>query len=54
MFVNCYDWYGLCLFSVNVKEGFEADALGLTICRRHDLIDFWNVSDAPQGAVVRY
>ena len=54
MFVNCYDWYGLCLFSVTVKEGYEADDLGWKICSGHELIDFWNVSDAPHGAIVRF
>ncbi len=54
MFVNCYDTYGLCLFAVRVKEGVEADDLGSHICKEHDLIDNWHVTDAPEGAVVRY
>lgn len=54
MFVNCYDTYGLCLFAVRVKDGVEADDLGDHICNEHDLIDYWHVTDDPEGAVVRY
>lgn len=54
MFVNCYDGYGLCLFSVTVREGIEARSLGGHIFARHTLVDHWSVSDSPEGAVVRY
>lgn len=54
MFVNCYDGHGFCLFSVTVKEGVAARRLGDHISSRHDLIDHWQVSDHPEGAVVRY
>ena len=54
MFVNCYNGYGLCLFSVTVKEGVRAEKLGNHIYDGHWLVDHWSVSDAPEGAVVRY
>lgn len=54
MFVNCYDGYGLCLFSVTVKEGVGARTLGRHISSTHRLIDHWSVTDSPEGAVVRY
>ncbi|WP_306534039.1 hypothetical protein [Geobacter sp.] len=54
MFVNCYDGYGLCLFSVTVKEGVVARTLGHHISSNHKLIDHWSVTDSPEGAVVRY
>ncbi len=54
MFVNCYDGYGLCLFSVPVREDREAEKLGDHIYYEHDLVDYWDVADTPEGAVVRY
>ncbi len=54
MFINCYDGYGLCLFAVRVKEGVEADRLGDLICNEQEVIDFWHVTDEPEGAIVRY
>jgi hypothetical protein len=54
MFVNCYDGYGLCLFSVRIKEGVMADSLGDHIYSLNDLIDSWCVANEPHGAVVRY
>jgi hypothetical protein len=54
MFVNCYNDNGLCLFAVRVKEGVNADDLGDHICNEHELIDFWHVTDMPEGAIVRY
>ena len=54
MFVNCFDGYGLCLFSVPVREGLEAERLAHHIYGEHDLVDDWLISDAPLGAVVRY
>ncbi len=54
MFINCYNGYGLCLFSVIVKDGVEADRLADHIYYEHELIDFCHVTTAPEGAVVRY
>ncbi|BDV43563.1 hypothetical protein GURASL_24860 [Geotalea uraniireducens] len=54
MFVNCYDGYGLCLFSVTAEEEYRARQLGTQISSSHELIDHWIVSDHPEGAVVRY
>ncbi|KAF0219250.1 MAG: hypothetical protein FD174_2336 [Geobacteraceae bacterium] len=54
MFVNCYDGYGLCIFSVPVREGTEAEELGDHIYYENDLVDAWRVTDNPEGAVVRY
>lgn len=54
MFVNCYSDYGYCLFSVIVRHGVEAEDLGDYLSCKHDLVDSWSVSDAPEGAVVRY
>jgi hypothetical protein len=54
MFINCYDGYGLCLFAVRVKEGLEAIKLGDYIYNENDLVDFWKVTDHPEGTVVRY
>jgi hypothetical protein len=54
MFVNCYDGYGLCLFAVRVREGLEPDTLGEQISGEHELVDSWQVTDIPEGAVVRY
>ncbi|BBA69904.1 hypothetical protein [Geobacter sulfurreducens] len=53
MYVTCYDGYGLCLFSVTVREGVEARSLAGHIATRHALVDHWSVSDSPEGAVVR-
>ena len=54
MFVNCYDGYGLCLFAVRVKEGVQPEKLGDHIYHENDLVDFWQVTDEPNAAVVRY
>ncbi len=54
MFVNCYDNYGLCLFAVEVREGVEPDRLADYIYYEHDLVDTWQVTEEPAGAVVRY
>ena len=54
MFINCYDGYGFCLFSVRLRDGVEADRLGSLICSWQELIDFWSVADQPNGAIVRY
>ena len=54
MFVNCYNGYGQCLFAVNVKEGVEPEELGDHIYDEHDLVDYWKVTEQPEGAVVRY
>lgn len=54
MFVNCYDGYGLCLFSVPVREGVEAERLADHIYFENELIDAWQIADIPEGAVVRY
>ncbi len=54
MFVNCYDTYGLCLFAVRVKDGVEPAMLADYIYNGHDLVDTWQVTEAPEGAVVRY
>jgi hypothetical protein len=54
MFLNCYDGYDCCLFTVRIKDGIEAESLGNFIARLNDMISFWMVSDAPEGAVVRY
>ena len=54
MFVNCYDGYGLCLFTARVKEGVQAKLLGRLICCQNDLVDFWRVTEQPEGAIVIY
>ncbi len=54
MFLNCYDGYDFCLFTVRIKEGIEAESLGNFISKLNDMISFWMVSDEPEGAVVRY
>jgi hypothetical protein len=54
MYVNCYDGYGLCLFSVPVKKGTEAANLGDHIYYANELVDTWRVTDNPEGAVIRY
>lgn len=54
MFVNCFDEYGRCLFSVPVREGVEAELLADHIYFQNELIDAWLIADSPQGAVVRY
>lgn len=54
MFVNCYDGYGICLFSVTLRDGVEARRLGNHIYNQHVLVEHWSVTDAPEGAVVRY
>lgn len=54
MFINCYDGYDFCLFSVRVREGVEAEELGDHIYTLNDLIFFWQVANEPAGAVVRY
>jgi hypothetical protein len=54
MFVNCYDGYDFCLFSVRIKEGVKAELVGEFISRINDLIFFWRVDSMPEGAVVRY
>lgn len=54
MFVNCYDGYGFCVFAVRIKEGVMAELLGDLICSFNELIDYWRVSNEPEGAVVRY
>jgi hypothetical protein len=54
MFVNCYDGYGFCLFAVRIREGVKAELLGNLISNVNELIDFWRVTDEPEGAVVRY
>ena len=54
MFINCYNGYGLCQFSVKLKEGVEAELLGSVICAWQEMIAFWLVADQPNGAIVRY
>jgi hypothetical protein len=55
MFVNCYDGYGFCIFSIPVKaDNTEAEKLGDHIYYEHELVDYWHVTDKPEGAVVRY
>lgn len=54
MFVNCFDWHGLCLFAVRVKEGIAAELLGDYLSDVNELIDYWQVDDIPAGAVIRY
>ncbi len=54
MFINCYDGYGLCLFSVIVKDGVQAEKLADHIYYEHELVDFCCVTSEPEGAFVRY
>lgn len=54
MFVNCYDDYGFCLFTVRVREGVKAERLGSYISNWNELVDFWKVADYPEGAIVTY
>jgi hypothetical protein len=54
MFVNCYDGYGFCRFSVRIKEGVRAELLGELISSINELIYFCCVANEPEGAVVRY
>jgi hypothetical protein len=54
MFVNCYDGYGFCRFSVRIKEGVTAELLGSLISRVNELIYFWCEANEPEGVVVRF
>lgn len=54
MFVNCYDSYGTCLFSVPAKEGVKPEELADHIYAHNEEVDTYRVTDQPEGAVVKY